>query len=343
MVEIGFCLSVGSGITIDQRHEFAEEVERLGYESFWLPHFLARDVHGFDTLDSFCALAAKTQRILFGTGVFQLPLSRPVDLARRIVTIDHISKGRFILGAGVGWIPSEFEMMGVSYKERAGRADEMLECLKKLWTEDGEVSYQGKYFQLKDYYFEPKPVKKPHTPILWGGGYWKAEKQWHPDVKQPSGFIDPVIRRIARFCDGWLPDLDSVGEAELVEGMERIKAASKEFGRTITDDKWDITLNSYGSININNDSKKALEEAQRFYASRIRKGYYQVQGAPPFDLLKERGTFGPPEAVAELVSTWLSWKKKVPALRRVFIMFASLNPIEQLRRFHVQVAPLLKR
>jgi len=347
MVNIGFALSVGSTIPWATKLAFAEEVEKLGYDSFWLPHFIARDVHAFDTLDSHCAIAARTSRIKLGTGVFQIPLCQPVDLARRVVTLDHVSNGRFIFGIGTGFVPAEYEMQGVPFENRGKRADEMLEVLKKLWTED-EVVFKGEYYTVKGfprdtYCLEPKPIQKPHPPLLWGGGFWRPEKRWHEEAGIRSGWSQRILRRIAKYCDGWAPDLDSVDGDILAEGMVRIKElAKKEFGRTITDDKFDISANSYASINIDNDPKRALEEAKRFYATRERKGFYLVQGNPPFELLQQRGCFGPADQVAERISPWLSWDKKVPAFKRVYIMFASLDPIEQLRRFHAQVAPLLK-
>ena len=132
MLKFGFALSMGATIPWDTKLAFAEEVERLGYDAYCNPHFLGRDVHGFDCLDTMAAIAVRTNRIKLITGVLQVPLYNPVDLARRVTTIDHMSHGRFRLGIGVGWIPREFEMQGVPFNERGKRCDESLEIMKFL-------------------------------------------------------------------------------------------------------------------------------------------------------------------------------------------------------------------
>src|SRR3970040_1735766 len=104
MVKLGFAMPAGSYIPASVRLEFAEQLEKLGYESFWLPHTASRDGDSFDTLDMLAAAAARTSKIKLGTDVLQVPLYQPVDLARRLVTLDHISQGRIIFGVGTGWI-----------------------------------------------------------------------------------------------------------------------------------------------------------------------------------------------------------------------------------------------
>ena len=114
-------------------------------------------------------------------------------------------------------------------------------------------------------------------------------------------------------------------------------------GRRITDEEFDLTGISYAAINIDDTEARAEEEAHRFYSTRVKKGFYQVQGNPAFETLAERGAFGPPKLVAGVVNDWISVQDAAPALKRIIIMFASLDPIRQLRRFHVEAEPLLKR
>src|SRR3990172_3964606 len=158
MVAIGFCspatASLEPGESAHRRVEYAKEVERLGYESFWFAHSVARDTAGLDVLELLAAIAVSTKRIKLGTAVLQVPLYHPVDLARRLTTIDLLSNGRLILGVGTGWIPKELENCGVPYKQRAGRTDESLEIMRKLWTSEDLVTHEGKYYQIRDVYFE---------------------------------------------------------------------------------------------------------------------------------------------------------------------------------------------
>jgi len=200
--EIAFGLPATGPEESSLRLEFAQEVDRLGYESMWFAHSITRDVPGLDTLEMLAAVAAITKRVKLGTNVLQLPLYHPVALARMLLTIDHISQGRLILGAGVGWIPKEFGNLGVPFKERGGRTAEALEILKRLWTEE-EVTFEGRYYQIREVRLEPKPVQKPHPKILVGGGF-KGDQRGAPGAFDGIGWNQTVIRRIARFGDGEL-------------------------------------------------------------------------------------------------------------------------------------------
>jgi probable F420-dependent oxidoreductase len=344
-MEIGFAMPVGSGIEAKVRLDFAQELERLGYDSFWYPHYVSRDAHGFDTLDMLAAVAAVTQRIKLGTDILQVPLYHPVDLARRVVTLDHLSHGRFLFGVGIGWIPKEFENCGVPFEERAGRTNEALVILKRLWTEE-EVTYKGRYYSLREVVLEPKPVQKPYPKTLVGGVYHR-ERRGAPGARPYPEWSQPAVERVAQFGDGWIPGgsvlVPEAGSEVLVEGMERIRRAAADLGRTITDENFEVSLTSYGEIHIDPDRRRAEEEAARFYARRERRGFYQVQGNPSFEALKETGRFGPAEEVARVIQRWLDFRRSVSALKRLIIMFASVDPLEQLHRFHAHVAPLLRR
>ena len=340
MVAIGFALPVGSGIPAAVRWEFAEEIERLGYESFWYPHYVSRDIHGFDALDVLCAVAVRTRRILLGTCVLQAPLYHPIDLARRVVTLDHISNGRYLFGIGIGWIPREFENLGLPFKERSGRTTESLELMTRLWTEE-EVTYEGKYYQVKEVVLLPKPITKPYPKIFIGGGYHTTQRG-SPDAPRKPGFAPLAIKRIGRFGDGWIPAGEIAGRpAALREGIDKIKAAGKAVGRDIDEASFELSVVNYSGINIDDDWAQAEKEAQKFYASRERRGFYQVQGNPSFDSLREGGSFGPPERVGARVRQWTAGSDVV-RIKRIVIMFASLDPLEQLRRFHEKVRPALE-
>lgn len=101
------------------------------------------------------------------TQIMIAPLYHPVMLAEELATLDVVTEGRLIFGAGIGYRPEEFAHLGVPFAERAGRMDEILELLPRLWTED-EVSYEGKYFQLDGVTPHLRPVQEPHPPI-WVG------------------------------------------------------------------------------------------------------------------------------------------------------------------------------
>lgn len=338
MVSFGFAMPAGSTIPASVRLEFAEQVERLGYESFWLPHFISRDVDGFDALDMLVAAAARTNRINLGTDVLQVPLYHPVDLARRVVTLDHISGGRFILGVGIGFIPEEYANIGVPFQERGARMDEALDLLVRLWTEE-EVTYEGKFYRVKEAIMAPKPVQKPYPRLLMGGLH-SGIQRGAPGAPRKGGWNRPGIRRTVRFATGWIPGGRPDPEV-CREGMELLKEAARSEGRFLDDESFDLTLSSFGQFNIDGDRDRAVQAAERFYNTRLRKGFYQVQANPSFEALRESGCYGPAAEAAKVINHWLGFKKTVLALKRIVIMFASLDPLRQLERFHEEVRPLL--
>ena len=114
-----------------------------------------------------------------------MPMRNPVILAKELATIDHISNGRLIVGAAVGWYKREFDSMGVDFHQRGKIMEQSLEIINRLWTED---KVDGDYppYKLRGAVLYPKPVQKPRPPILIGG------------------YVDAVLKRAATKGDGWL-------------------------------------------------------------------------------------------------------------------------------------------
>ncbi|HEV8615598.1 MAG TPA: TIGR03619 family F420-dependent LLM class oxidoreductase [Methylomirabilota bacterium] len=171
------------------------------------------------------ALAGVTRTIKLGTMVLVLPLRNPAYFAKEWATLDLLSGGRSILGIGVGWHEEEFELMGVPYRERGPRMNEMIEAVTALWAGDN-VTYQGKYYRFEGLTIDPKPLQKPHPPIWIGGGTQPSEKVYAQTVTN----IDPVLRRIARYADTWVPH--SSATPEMVKGdWEKVQRFARELGR----------------------------------------------------------------------------------------------------------------
>ncbi len=129
-------------------------------------------------------LAAVTSSIRLGFSVLVLPYRQPVLNAKMLSTLDVLSAGRLIVGAGVGWMEEEFVALGSDYAHRGAVTDEHIELLRALWTRD-EPKFAGRHFQLSDMTMYPKCVQKPHPPI-WTGG-----------------ITDRALQRAARLADGW--------------------------------------------------------------------------------------------------------------------------------------------
>ena len=139
-----------------------------------------------DPLETLTYLAGHTNEISLGTCLIDMLFHNPVVLARRFATLDVLSNGRAIAGLGIGWSKDEYEVSGIPYKHRGQRANEFLQLLKRIWT-DEVVEFKGQFYSIPASKIGPKPVQKPHPPILLGGF-------------SPNTFL-----RIVNYADGWLP------------------------------------------------------------------------------------------------------------------------------------------
>ena len=160
--------------------------ERAGLDSVWVPDHVLR-VFGpvLDPLTALAFLAGSTSRIKLGTGVLVLPYRHPVPLANAASTLDVLSGGRFVLGAGAGWNAGEFEALGMNVRERGRRTGEVLECLQRLWSGE-KCSFSGRYYSFED----AKIGARPHTP----GG---------PPVLV-GGKSEAALERTMRYSEGWM-------------------------------------------------------------------------------------------------------------------------------------------
>ena len=140
----------------------------------------------FDPLETLTYLAGNTDQISLGTCLIDMLFHNPVVLARQFATLDVLSHGRAIAGLGIGWSKDEYEVSGVPYKHRGDRANEFVQLLKRIWT-DEVVEFKGKFYSIPASKIGPKPVQKPHPPLLLGG------------------FSPETFLRIVNYADCWIP------------------------------------------------------------------------------------------------------------------------------------------
>ncbi len=114
------------------------------------------------------AVAACTSRIKLGTSVLIAPYRHPLSDARQFATVDVLSQGRLMLGVGSGWMQEEFAACGQDYEVRNAQTDECLQIYKRSWTEE-KVEFDGEFYKFDDISMDPKPLQKPHPPIVFGG------------------------------------------------------------------------------------------------------------------------------------------------------------------------------
>ncbi len=162
--------------------------------------------HLFDPLTTLAFLAAKVDAPRLGISVLIIPYRNPIVTAKMLVTLDVLSGGRVILGAGVGWMPEEFAALGVSYENRGGVTEEYIQIFHELCTAE-KPFFQGRHYQLSNIGFYPKPLQKPHPPV-WVGGYSQAALRravrlgdgWHPSNLEPAALAEKMVT-LRRFCD----------------------------------------------------------------------------------------------------------------------------------------------
>jgi probable F420-dependent oxidoreductase len=220
-MQVGLGLPVsGVWATPEAMRHVATRADELGFHSLWtfqrLLHPVDQDwgaayhaVH--DPLTSLAYVAGLTTRIRLGVAVVMAPYYAPIVLAKALTTVDIVSDGRLDVGLGLGWSEQEFAAVGVTMQRRGARAEEFVACLRAIWTTD-PVEFHGEFYDVPLSRVDPKPVQRPHPPLLLGGG------------------APAALRRIGRIADGWVSssrtDLTTIGES-----IDVIRAAAVDAGR----------------------------------------------------------------------------------------------------------------
>ncbi|MCH9675828.1 MAG: LLM class F420-dependent oxidoreductase [Gammaproteobacteria bacterium] len=223
-----FSFNTDYGMRADK---LARALEDRGYDSLWVGEHthipadrrspypgggeLPRPYyHMVDPFVSLASAASVTSSLKLATGICLVIERDPITLAKEVASLDHLSEGRFLFGIGGGWNAEEMENHAVDFSRRWKVLRERVEAMKAIWTEE-EASYQGEFAQFDRIISFPKPVQRPHPPIIYGG----ATKQG--------------LKRIARYCDGWLP-FDVMGD-KLVSMHAQLKCELEAVGRSADD------------------------------------------------------------------------------------------------------------
>ncbi|GAB4473255.1 MAG: hypothetical protein Kow00124_12050 [Anaerolineae bacterium] len=201
--------------------------EELGLDSIFVTdHMLrARNMYARTWLEPMTSLAyaaALTERALLGPGVLLLPLRNPVMLAKECVTLQQLSGGRFVLGAGTGWYEREFAAVGTRKSERGRRTDEVLEIVTRLAA--GEtLTFHGEFYSIDEVQIEPSPVKLP----VWIGGGSQAA---HKDSVEKPQMHPNVARRIVKYASAWFSRPTALAH-QIVEDWAQLTPYFEEVGR----------------------------------------------------------------------------------------------------------------
>jgi probable F420-dependent oxidoreductase len=204
---------------VEEIVEVTRRADELGYYAVEMPEHLLppqsatkqlRNEAWYDGVTIASYIAASTRNIRLFMNVLVFPYHHPVRLAKSLATLDVVSRGRVLCGVGAGWMKSEFERLSIPFEDRSAMTDEYLQAVKKLWTSESP-SFRGKFVSFADVSFLPKPIQKPHIPLLIGGS---GPRPW---------------RRAIQFGDGWTCMRGSMDE--IADGIRRIRTGIEAAGR----------------------------------------------------------------------------------------------------------------
>jgi probable F420-dependent oxidoreductase len=211
---------------------FAQRMEALGYDSLWVSDHVVIpwEIHSrypysatgefplppatdfLEPLTVLALVAGVTERAKLGTSVLVLPHRHPVLTAKILASIDHLAPGRVILGAGVGWMREEVELLGAPYDRRGAWTDEAIRIMRACWTEE-RAAFTGEFFRIPPVSSAPRPRRGP-IPI-WIGGHTPR-----------------ALRRVAELGDGWHAAFATPREMEA--GLARLREECRRRGRAVT-------------------------------------------------------------------------------------------------------------
>jgi probable F420-dependent oxidoreductase len=293
--------------TIDEMSAFVELVDRSGYDSLWVGDHLSFHIAILDPLLQLAQAAVISRRLVFGTGVYLVPLRHPTPVAKQVSTLDHLTEGRFIFGVGVGGeFHKEFEACGVPVSERGARLAESITVMRKLWSGQ-PATHDGRFFSFEGVTMQPPP-RQAGGPPIWCGGRSEA-----------------ALRRIGRMTDGWMSYV--ITPEMFRQGLEKIASAAVAAGRV-----FDCGFGTSHLLftRIDDTYEKALEEAtvslSRRYGMDFRKA------------AERYCALGPPQRVVETILRFHE-----AGVRHVVLDF--VGPYEerdrQIERFATEALPLL--
>lgn len=255
--------SAGQQATRENLVQAAKQAEEERFDSVWVwerlisplkpqtPYPLTPDgsypIEFQSLLEPLVALtfvAANTNKISLGTSIIDMLFHNPVVLARRFATLDILSEGRAIAGLGIGWSRDEYQISNISMENRGKRADEYIQLLKKIWTDD-VVEFKGEFYNIPASKIGPKPLQVPHLPIYMGA------------------FSPNAFGRVVKYADGWIGMIaGTLDDFENAVNMIRDMAIKEKEANRKDRNGFKIILLTYPKV-IENSSSSHNKEDER--------------------------------------------------------------------------------
>ena len=233
-------------VDVELIRKFVVRAEALGYESLWVQEQMITDAAILEPVALLTYVAALTSRVRLGTAVLLTVVRNPVELAKTLATVDQLSRGRLIVGVGIGGDTTPHEIFGVPRELRVRRFVEGIKVMKALWTEP-KATVSGDFWNFKDVPMEPKPAQRPHPPLWFGAR------------------TEIALKRAARLGDGWMGP-GSSSSAEFVQHMEWIRRLLDEAKRDPA--TFSISKRVYIAVDDNRD--RAEQRLRRWFGARYK-------------------------------------------------------------------------
>ena len=262
-MKVGVTLpQAGQQATRENVIDMAQSAESEGFDSLWVFERLLWPINPqtpyvatpdgslpieyqimLDPIETLSYVAANTNKIALGTSVIDMLFHNPIVLARRFATLDVLSQARTICGLGIGWSKDEYQVSNTPFQDRGKRADEFIQAIKRIWTDD-VVEFKGKYYSIPASKIGPKPLQKPHLPIYIGG------------------FSPNTFSRIVNYdTNGWLGLIG--GPLEYLDNtVKTIKDSANKANKD--PNKFKVILLTYPNIDFDSKSQSTTNQDQRF-------------------------------------------------------------------------------
>jgi len=246
-MNVGF---FGLNVGIDRPEaiiKMLKTAEQLGYESVWTGEHLVVPENAdpaspyppqmpfMDTIATLSFAAAHTSTLKIGSGLVVLPMYNPIVLAKQLASIDVLSKGRLMVGLGIGYMKEEYDALGIPFKERGARGTEHIDVLKALWTQE-KPAFTGRFSNFSDIQSRPQPVQKPHPPLHIGGlsdaALLRAVRQgqgWYGTFQDIPGTADFLKKINALIDSGERPEALGKLEISVTPSFPLDKSSLQEF------------------------------------------------------------------------------------------------------------------
>ncbi len=275
--------------------------EQLGFKSAWVAEQVLGSIPSLEPIELLTYAAAITERMRLGSAVLLAALRSPVHLAKSLATLDHLSRGRLIVGVGLGANTRIYPAYGISAERRAARFTEAIRLIQRLWTEP-RVTFDGQFWKLENASMEPKPVQKPHPPIWFG-------------AHEPA-----ALRRAAEMGSGFM-GAGSASTAQFLAEVRTLGALLENAGR----DPATFGIGKRVYIAIDQDRTRA--------AQRLADWFGAFYGKP--DLAAKVSVWGTPQECLDGLAEIVAGGARTLLLNPVF------DELEHLERFASEISPKL--